>query len=75
MPGRIRRAVEAAMAEVSETANAGEVLAKLILDLAVQLGDNGIEFEVESILGVKIPTTVVRLRLAPQTESEASDEE
>ena len=71
MPGRIRRAVEAAMAETMETADKFEKLADLALAIVGEITDRGgIDLTFKSIMGIKIPATTIQVRIAPQVESE-----
>ena len=75
MPGRMRRAVEAAMAEVSETANSTEAVAKLILKLAEEVDDNGIVLTTEPIpiLGFTIPSISIHVNI-PEYEKVEEEE-
>ena len=68
MPGRMRRAVEAAMAEVSETANATEAVAKLILKLAEEVDENGVVVTTEpfKVLSFTVPSVSIRIRIPDQ---------
>lgn len=56
MPGRIRRSVEAAMGQVDATA---ATAMRVLLDAA----ERGVDIRVQSILGIPIPETVIRLQL------------
>jgi len=65
MPGRIRRSVEQAMGQVDATAAAAM---RILLDAA----ERGVVIEVESIAGIRIPKTAIRLRLADEPEPDGN---
>ena len=67
---RIRQSAAYAAAEAGEAANAVETTAKLILEIAAGIQENGITIEVESIAGFHIPKTILRLRPIRSQESE-----
>ena len=55
--GRIQRAVTAAMAEVAETSNVAEAL-------MLQAATEGVIIQIDSIAGIPIPATKIRIRIA-----------
>lgn len=59
MPGRIRRSVETAMSQVDSTAATA-------MALLLRLASEGIVVELESVAGLPIPKTQIRIKLADE---------
>ena len=55
---------------VSDATSAVEAAANLVLEMAADIQDHGILIELESVMGLSVPKTVIRVRLAEPPESE-----